>query len=134
MCRRKQEELERELEKYSLRRAPLGFDRHHRSYWWGLAGQRSAVYVQPEDGHLQVLRTPEELAGLMAGLDKRGVRELALFDALDKVPFPMPSILQVSSAPQPSLSEAGKDLRTFLNLTSWLEDWGICSRHPLIQL
>ena len=83
---RKQEELERELEKYSLRRAPLGHDRHYRAYWWGLAGQRSAVYVQHEDGCLTDITTPEQLDAFMGGLDKRGVRELALFDALEKVP------------------------------------------------
>lgn len=94
-CRRKQEELEQELEKYSLRRAPLGLDRHYRAYWWGLAGQRAAVYVQHEAGPLQVLRSPEELAALMAGLDKRGVRELALFEALEKVPGPLLTLLRV---------------------------------------
>lgn len=32
MCRR-QEAYERELEKYAVRRNPLGMDRHHRYYW-----------------------------------------------------------------------------------------------------
>lgn len=47
---RAQEALEEKLEKYSTRRAPLGADRHHRRYWWGLAGHRPAVYV--EDGEV----------------------------------------------------------------------------------
>lgn len=77
--------MERELEKYSLRRAPLGLDRHYRGYWWGLASQRGAVYVQSEDGQLVVLQTSEALDALMDTLDKRGVREVALHDALEKV-------------------------------------------------
>lgn len=43
---RAQEELEAKLEKYSVRRGPLGTDRHHRCYWWGLAGHRSVVWVE----------------------------------------------------------------------------------------
>ena len=43
---RAQEELEEKLEKYSVRRVPLGADRHHRRYWWGLAGQRPVVWVE----------------------------------------------------------------------------------------
>lgn len=37
-CRR-QEAYEKELEKYTVRRNPLGMDRHHRYYW--------SVYCQP---------------------------------------------------------------------------------------
>lgn len=43
---RAQEELEEKLEKYSVRRVPLGTDRHHRRYWWGLAGHRPVVWVE----------------------------------------------------------------------------------------
>ena len=32
-CCRRQEAYERELEKYAVRRNPLGMDRHHRYYW-----------------------------------------------------------------------------------------------------
>ena len=82
---RKQQELERELEKYSLRRLPLGYDRHHRRYWWNLASQRPLVFVEREDACLVALKTPEELDALMQSLDKRGLRELALYNALEKV-------------------------------------------------
>lgn len=44
--RRAQEELEEKLEKYATRRLPLGFDRHQRRYWWGLAGHRPVVWVE----------------------------------------------------------------------------------------
>lgn len=45
---RAQEELEARLEKFSTRRLPLGLDRHFRRYWWGLAGQKAAVWVEGE--------------------------------------------------------------------------------------
>ena len=71
--------------------------------------------MQREDGRLQVLRTSEELAALMAGVDKRGVRELALFDALEKVLCPLTSIPQVSWAMKAILSAAGRYLLQFLH-------------------
>jgi len=37
-CNRQQEALELQLEKYLVRRQPLGNDRFNRVYWWGLAG------------------------------------------------------------------------------------------------
>ena len=82
---RQQEAYERELEKFNIRRAPLGQDRHFRRYWWGAAGQRGALYVEDEQGCWAVLRTRADLDALMAALDKRGVRELALHGALEKV-------------------------------------------------
>lgn len=45
-CCSAQEELEEKLEKYATRRLPLGFDRHQRRYWWGLAGHRPVVWVE----------------------------------------------------------------------------------------
>ncbi len=96
-----------------MRRAPLGFDRHHRAYWWGLASQRSTVYVQHEDGRLQALRSPQELASLMAGLDKRGLRELALFEALDKVSRAFDSIPSSSSLLQTCKHDAALDSRSY---------------------
>ena len=78
-------EYEQELEKYSIRRVPLGLDRRYRQYWWGIAGQRELVYVEDECGRWGVLRSPQELDRLMASLEKRGVRELALFEELQKV-------------------------------------------------
>lgn len=56
-----------------------------RKYWWGVAGQRSHVYVEDENRGWAVWRTREDLDALMAALDKRGVRELALHSALEKV-------------------------------------------------
>ena len=84
MACRQQEAFERELERYNIRRAPLGLDRNYRRYWWG-AGQRSHIYVENEMGRLAVISTVQEVDDLMSALDKRGVRELGLFTALEKV-------------------------------------------------
>lgn len=73
---------ESELEKFIVRRAPLGTDRHFRRYWWGVAGARAAVYVEQDTGagagRLGSWTSPSELQALLDALDKRGVRELAL--------------------------------------------------------
>lgn len=45
-CRR-QEAYEKELEKYTVRRNPLGMDRHHRYYW--------SVYCQPHQPSVHVV-------------------------------------------------------------------------------
>lgn len=41
--------------------------------------------MESQGGQLAMLRTPEELDVLLKGLDKRGTRELALHEALEKV-------------------------------------------------
>ena len=46
---RAQEALEEKLERYLVRRVPLGQDRHFRRYWWGLAGHRPGVCVEDEE-------------------------------------------------------------------------------------
>ena len=84
---REQEAYEKELEKFSIRRAPLGMDRHYRQYWYGLAGQRSVIYVEREKGEWTVISQVEDLDRLITALEKRGVRELALHAALEKVPI-----------------------------------------------
>ncbi len=88
-CRR-QEALDRELERFIIRRAPLGLDRSHRAYWWGLAGHKEALLVSRQgDGHSHaewgVVGEAEELEALLEGLDVRGVREKDLKAALEKV-------------------------------------------------
>jgi hypothetical protein len=93
-----EEELEARLERLAVRRAPLGADRHGRRYWWGLAGHReallveegvadgegvarSAAAVEPRWGEYA---TVEAAAALLASLERRGVREVALAGALEK--------------------------------------------------
>ena len=79
---RAQEALEAQLEKHSVRRSALGADRHHRRYWWGLAGHRPALMVEDAEGQWATLSTVEEVEALMQSLDGRGVREAALAAAL----------------------------------------------------
>ncbi|EFN58898.1 expressed protein [Chlorella variabilis] len=81
---RAQEALEEKLEKYSTRRAPLGADRHHRRYWWGLAGHRPAVYVEDGEGRWGSVSSLAELDALVGSLDRRGIREMALAEAIEK--------------------------------------------------
>ncbi|KAL4457501.1 hypothetical protein ABPG75_012366 [Micractinium tetrahymenae] len=81
---RAQEALEERLEKYATRRAPLGADRHHRRYWWGLAGHRALVWVEDMEGRWGSISSLTELDALLASLDRRGVRELALAESFEK--------------------------------------------------
>ncbi len=83
-CRR-QEEFERELERCSVRRAPLGWDRAHRRYWWGLAGERACIYTEDGEGRIGRMTAPDQLAALMAVLDTRGCREAGLLASCEKV-------------------------------------------------
>ena len=97
-CRR-QEEFERALDECCIRREPLGWDRKHRCYWWGVAGERTVVYVQDWNGHMGALSTPEELDALMDALEPRGVREHGLQSALEKVaPFSSSFMISWSNA------------------------------------
>ncbi|DBB13479.1 TPA: hypothetical protein ACH3X3_000533 [Trebouxia sp. C0006] len=84
MLVKRQEAYEKELEKFTVRRNPLGMDRHHRCYWWGVAGQRGVIYVEDFAGRMGVMTQIEDLEAVAAALDRRGVRELALSTAIDK--------------------------------------------------
>lgn len=81
---RAQEALEEKMEKLALRRAPLGLDRQYRRYWWGIGAHRPALYVEDAQGKWGVISSAEDLQALMASLDRRGVRELALAQAIEK--------------------------------------------------
>ncbi|PSC69056.1 DDT domain-containing protein [Micractinium conductrix] len=81
---RAQEELEAKLEKYSVRRGPLGTDRHHRCYWWGLAGHRSVVWVEDAEGRWGSFSSTAELDALLVSLNRRGVRELDLAETIER--------------------------------------------------
>lgn len=82
---RAQQILEEKLDKYSVRRQPLGLDRHHRRYWYGLGGDWSKIYIEDEQGHWRIVATVDDFEVLVGSLDVRGVRELALMQALEKV-------------------------------------------------
>eukprot|EP00775_Hariotina_reticulata_P007967 gene7967-8165_t len=47
---KQQESLEQQLERYLVRRQPLGNDRFNRMYWWGLAGNKDGLLLQQEVG------------------------------------------------------------------------------------
>ncbi|BDA46316.1 probable Bromodomain adjacent to zinc finger domain protein 1A at N-terminal half [Coccomyxa sp. Obi] len=81
---RRQEEFEAELERCAVRRAPLGWDRAHRRYWWGLAGERACIYTEDGAGRIGLMTAPDQLQALMAVLDSRGCREAGLLASCEK--------------------------------------------------
>jgi hypothetical protein len=68
-----------------VRRAPLGADRSHRRYWWGLAGRRGLVLTEDADGCVGFVTAAAQLDEIAAVLDVRGAREAGLQAALEKV-------------------------------------------------
>ena len=70
---RAQEALEERLEKYAVRRLPLGSDRHHRRYWWGLAGHRGEVWV--EDAEVRACGQRPPLLSLPLCLQLQSLKE-----------------------------------------------------------
>lgn len=46
LLERQQEALDKVVERHAVRRAALGHDRHHRAYWFGLAGSKGVLYCQ----------------------------------------------------------------------------------------
>ena len=109
-CRRRQEDFERALEDCCIRREPLGWDRQHRCYWWGVAGERRVIHVQVWDGRIGALSTPEQLDALMDALEPRGVREHGLQASLEKVrptepPYRTPGDWSLASGSSAKLSE-----------------------------
>ena len=57
----------------------------HPRYWWGVAGERSMIYVEDWEGRVGVLQQPGQLDALMDALDVRGQREHCLQASCDKV-------------------------------------------------
>jgi hypothetical protein len=82
------EAMEEQLGRHALRRAPLGYDRRYRRYWWGLGGHRAALFVEDGDGGNGNVwgqyDTVEAVEALLESMDRRGVRERALAEALEK--------------------------------------------------
>jgi hypothetical protein len=66
----------------AVRVKPLGQDRHHRTYWWGVGGVKAAVYVEDAGGMWGVLSTYKEVDALVDALHHWGDRERALKHAL----------------------------------------------------
>mmetsp|Transcript_8720 Transcript_8720/g.21608 ORF Transcript_8720/g.21608 Transcript_8720/m.21608 type:complete len:687 (+) Transcript_8720:23-2083(+) len=82
---KKQEALDRELAKRPIRLNPLGMDRNKFKFFWNVAGQRSAIYVQhPESGEWAHFSDEATLDAFLTSLDWRGKRERGLRKALEK--------------------------------------------------
>ncbi|ONK57366.1 uncharacterized protein A4U43_C10F19350 [Asparagus officinalis] len=69
----------------------LGSDRRYNNYWLFLGpcdiidpGHRQVYFESSEDGHWEVINTPQALDALLSALDCRGTREARLFGSLDK--------------------------------------------------
>lgn len=103
------------LERFAVRRAPLGWDRHHRSYWWGFGGKRDVVWVMGGEGQVGVWTQPAQLSSLRQSLDKRGVREAGLMQSLNAanmraiVGCMQPQGEDVAKTEQPSPAPAALD-------------------------
>uniref|UniRef100_A0A383VPI7 PHD-type domain-containing protein n=1 Tax=Tetradesmus obliquus TaxID=3088 RepID=A0A383VPI7_TETOB len=76
--------LSAELARYSIRSEPLGMDRHHQRYWH-MQSLPSIIFVESAEGDsLGLITNRSQLDALMAGLNKRGSRESALHQVLQK--------------------------------------------------
>ncbi|XP_062231136.1 homeobox-DDT domain protein RLT3-like isoform X2 [Phragmites australis] len=69
----------------------LGSDRRYNSYWLFLGpcraddpGHRRVYFESSEDGHWEVVDSPQELLSLLSVLDSRGTREAHLLASMDK--------------------------------------------------
>ncbi|TVU48632.1 hypothetical protein EJB05_08273 [Eragrostis curvula] len=69
----------------------LGSDRRYNSYWLFLGpcraddpGHRRVYFESSEDGHWEVVDSPQELLSLLSILDRRGTREAHLLASLEK--------------------------------------------------
>ncbi|XP_031481436.1 uncharacterized protein LOC116251343 isoform X4 [Nymphaea colorata] len=79
----KQEHFNKEIEKRVIRTNSLGKDRNHNIYWF--FKREGKVFVESDD-HVQwgFYSSQEELDGLMASLNPKGERELALKEQLEQ--------------------------------------------------
>ncbi|CAN6313415.1 unnamed protein product [Urochloa humidicola] len=69
----------------------LGSDRRYNSYWLFLGpcraddpGHRRVYFESSEDGHWEVVDSPQELLSLLSALDSRGTREAHLLASMEK--------------------------------------------------
>ncbi|KAL5196616.1 hypothetical protein ABZP36_000128 [Zizania latifolia] len=69
----------------------LGSDRRYNNYWLFLGpcraddpGHRRVYFESSEDGHWEVIDSPQELLSLLASLDSRGTREAYLLVSMKK--------------------------------------------------
>lgn len=83
---RQQERLEQQLEKFLVRRQPLGNDRYNRQYWWGLAGNKEGLLLQQEVGCAETtLVLLQEAATAAAAATDKGEQQQEGVDATANV-------------------------------------------------
>ncbi|KAI9114367.1 hypothetical protein K1719_014595 [Acacia pycnantha] len=79
----RREYFEREMEKRFVRTSSLGKDRHYNRYWWFRRDGR--IFVEGSDSkEWGYYSSKEELDALMKTLNRKGVRERALQNQLEK--------------------------------------------------
>ncbi|KAF7840185.1 DDT domain-containing protein [Senna tora] len=79
----RREYFEREMEKRFVRTSPLGKDRHYNRYWWFRRDGR--IFVESSDSQeWGYYSSKEELDMLMSSLNRKGERERALQNQLEK--------------------------------------------------
>jgi hypothetical protein len=76
--------MEEKLEKFKVRREPLGSDRNNYRYWWGVGGLKSEILVEDINGKIGVISTVKEFEKLVSCLDVRGIREHELHETLSR--------------------------------------------------
>ncbi|KAL2653139.1 hypothetical protein R1flu_021267 [Riccia fluitans] len=80
---RKQEQIDRELEKRSIRTSPLGKDRERNVYWY--FNREGRLFVEDKDStRWGYYSAKEELDALLGSLNPKGVRERQLQKQLQK--------------------------------------------------
>lgn len=83
---RLKDEVDRKLEKMSIRSSCLGVDRNSRAYMF-FPGRDHRIFVQYLEDRTSAevwgaYTQPQQLDGLLASLDQRGCRDAALYEAL----------------------------------------------------
>jgi hypothetical protein len=108
---RQQERLEQQLEKFLVRRQPLGNDRYNRVYWWGLAGNKEGLLLQQEVGCADtMLSLLQEAAAEAAAAKQKAENEPdSAAAAEDGEAGPEDSKPVVAAARRVSVAEAGVD-------------------------
>jgi hypothetical protein len=73
-ARKKEAVRMQEDARVAVRVKPLGQDRHHRTYWWGVGAIKAAVYVEDTQGMWGILSTRKEVDALFDALHLWGTK------------------------------------------------------------
>ncbi|KAK9843370.1 hypothetical protein WJX74_011107 [Apatococcus lobatus] len=100
----RQEQLDKEMDRFLIRRNPLGSDRFFRRYWWGVGGHNAQMFVEDDGGAVGAWDLLSDIEELDRQLDRRGIREHGLKAGLQKA---WPSIQRGLTQ-----SHTGQDIET----------------------